>query len=47
MAIDYTGITSIDAGAPDIKYTGDEGPKDPRVMSEIDKIILYEYCIIT
>ena len=30
MAIDYNaGITSIDAGAPDIKYTGDQGPKSP------------------
>jgi hypothetical protein len=33
MAIDYNaGITSIDAGAPDIKYTGDEGPKSPDQM---------------
>jgi len=31
MAIDYnTGISSLNAGAPDIKYTGDEGPKSPQ-----------------
>ena len=35
MAIDYTGITSIDAGAPDIKYTGDEGPKSPQEEMQI------------
>ena len=43
MAIDNTGISSLETGAPDIKYTGDEGPKDPRVMSEIDKIILQHW----
>ena len=25
-----TGINSLDAGAPDIKYTGREGPQAPR-----------------
>ena len=30
MAIDYnTGINSIDVGAHDITYTGNEGPKSP------------------
>ena len=29
MAIDRTGISSLNAGAPEIKYTGDEGPKSP------------------
>jgi hypothetical protein len=28
-----TGINSLDAGAPDIKYTGTEGPQDPRMAS--------------
>jgi len=28
MAIDY-GITSLDTGAPDINYTGNQGPKSP------------------
>jgi len=40
MAIDKTGISSLETGAPDITYTGDEGPQDPRTMSDIDKIIL-------
>jgi len=40
MAIDYTGITSIDAGAPDIKYTGDEGPRSPEENKEIASAIL-------
>ena len=31
MAIDYnSGITSLDTGASDITYTGDEGPKSPQ-----------------
>ena len=29
MAIDRTGISSLQSGAPEIKYTGDEGPKSP------------------
>jgi len=43
MAIDRTGISSLETGAPDITYTGDEGPKDPRAMSDIDKIILQHW----
>ncbi len=31
MAIDRTGISSLDTGASDITYTGDEGPKSPAV----------------
>ena len=31
MAIDRTGISSLQSGAPEIKYTGDEGPKSPTV----------------
>ena len=30
MAIDRTGISSLDAGASDITYTGDQGPKSPQ-----------------
>ena len=29
MAIDRTGINSLQAGAPDINYTGNQGPKSP------------------
>ena len=29
-----TGINSLNAGAPDIKYTGKEGPQDPRMASD-------------
>jgi hypothetical protein len=28
-----TGINSLDVGAPEIKYTGTEGPQDPRMAS--------------
>ena len=31
MAIDRTGISSLDTGASDITYTGDQGPKSPAV----------------
>jgi len=31
MAIDYG--TSLDTGALDIKYTGDEGPKSPKQIA--------------
>jgi len=30
MAIDNTGISSLDAGASDITYSGNEGPKSPQ-----------------
>jgi len=30
MAIDRTGISSLDAGASDITYSGNEGPKSPQ-----------------
>lgn len=30
MAIDNTGISSLDTGASDITYTGNEGPKSPQ-----------------
>ena len=36
MAIDYnTGISSLETGAPEIKYTGDEGPKSPQEEMQI------------
>jgi len=33
MAIDRTGISSLDAGALDITYSGDEGPKSPKQIA--------------
>ena len=42
MAIDYnTGISSLNAGAPDIKYTGDEGPRSPQEeqMQQMQSIV--------
>ena len=33
MAIDRTGISSLDAGASDITYSGDEGPKSPQQIA--------------
>ena len=41
MAIDRTGISSLDAGALDIKYTGNEGPKSPKQMAggEYNRVI--------
>ena len=33
MAIDRTGISSLDTGALDITYTGDEGPKSPQQIA--------------
>ena len=39
MAIDNTGINSIDVGAHDITYSGNEGPKSPEqkeMMSGVD-----------
>ena len=40
MAIDRTGISSLDTGALDITYTGDEGPKSPKQIAggEIDRV---------
>ena len=33
MAIDRTGISSLDTGALDITYSGDEGPKSPQQIA--------------
>ena len=46
MAIDYnSGISSLETGAPDIKYTGDQGPKSPdqQLMASADPLLIDEY----
>jgi len=45
MAIDNTGISSLDAGALDITYSGDEGPKSPdqQLMASADPMLVEEY----
>ena len=45
MAIDRTGISSLDTGASDITYTGDEGPKSPdqQLMASADPMLVDEY----
>jgi len=44
MAIDY-GISSLDTGASDITYSGDEGPKSPdqQLMASADPMLVEEY----
>ena len=36
MAIDRTGISSLNAGAGEITYSGNEGPKSPQQMAEFE-----------
>jgi hypothetical protein len=44
MAIDRTGISSLETGAPDITYTGDEGPKSPQeTQQKMAEFKLQEY----
>ena len=45
MAIDRTGISSLQTGAQDIKYTGDEGPRSPdqQLMASADPMLVEEY----
>jgi len=46
MAIDYnSGISSLQTGAPDIKYTGDQGPRSPdqQLMASADPMLVDEY----
>ena len=45
MAIDRTGISSLQTGAPDIKYTGDQGPRSPdqQLMASADPMLVEEY----
>jgi hypothetical protein len=45
MAIDRTGISSLQSGAPEIKYTGAEGPKSPdqQLMAQADPMLVEMY----
>ena len=45
MAIDRTGISSLQTGAPDITYTGDQGPRSPdqQLMASADPMLVDEY----
>ena len=45
MAKDNTGISSLDTGASDITYSGDEGPKSPdqELMAQADPMLVEEY----
>ena len=45
MAIDRTGISSLEVGAPEITYTGDQGPKSPdqQLMASADPMLVEEY----
>ena len=45
MAIDRTGISSLDAGAGDITYSGNEGPKSPdqQLMAQADPMVVEMY----
>ena len=45
MAIDRTGISSLDTGASDITYTGNQGPKSPdqMLMASADPMLVEEY----
>jgi hypothetical protein len=45
MAIDRTGISSLNAGAGDITYTGNQGPKSPdqQLMAQADPMIVEMY----
>ena len=45
MAIDRTGITSLNAGAGEITYSGNQGPKSPdqQLMAQADPMIVEMY----
>ena len=45
MAINRTGITSLQTGAPEITYTGAEGPKSPdqQLMASADPMLVEMY----
>ena len=45
MAIDRTGITSLDAGASDITYSCNQGTKSPdqQLMASADPMLVDEY----
>ncbi len=38
-----TGLESLDTGASDITYSGNEGPKSPQQIAEADFMLLEEY----
>ena len=42
MAIDRTGISSLDAGASDITYSGNEGPKSPQEEQQMQMASLMQ-----
>ena len=45
MAIDRTGISSLNAGAGEITYSGSEGPKSPeqQLMAQADPMLVEQY----
>ena len=45
MAIDRTGITSLNAGAGEITYSGNQGPKSPdqQLMAQADPMFIEMY----
>ena len=45
MAIDNTGISSLEAGAGEITYSGNEGPKSPdqQLMAQADPMLVEQY----
>ena len=45
MTIDRTGISSLDTGASDITYSGNQGPKSPdqMLMASADPMLVEEY----
>ena len=45
MAIDRTGISSLQAGAGEITYSGSEGPKSPeqQLMAQADPMLIEMY----
>ena len=45
MAIDRTGISSLNAGAAEITYSGSEGPKSPeqQLMAQADPMLIEMY----
>ena len=45
MAIDRTGISSLQAGAGEITYTGNQGPRSPdqQLMASADPMLVDEY----
>ena len=40
MAIDRTGISSLDAGASDITYSGNDGPRSPQQQEQQQQMMI-------